>query len=71
MRIERTVHNDTVHKGGEGEVKIREILLAKTDGQAALRVSVDQQNLLASAGKTDAVVNSGRCLANTALLIDD
>lgn len=71
MGIERTVHNDTVHEGGEGEVEVREILLTKTDGQAALRVSVDQQNLLASAGKTDAVVHSGRCLANAALLVDD
>ena len=71
MRIERTVHNDTVHEGGEGEVEIREILLAKADSKTALRVSVDQQNLLASAGKTDTVVHSGRCLANAALLVDD
>ena len=27
--------------------------------------------LLASAGKADAVVHSGRCLANAALLVDD
>ena len=71
MRIERTVHIDTVHEGGEGEVEIREILLAKADGQTALRVSVDQQNFLASAGKADAVVHSGRCFANAALLVDD
>ena len=48
-----------------------QIMLAEADGQAALGVCVYEQDFLLSAGKTDAEVQSGRCLSDAALLVDD
>ena len=45
--------------------------LTHADGQAALRVSVHQQDLLALHRQTDAQIFTGRGLAGAAFLVDD
>ena len=51
--------------------RLFEVMLAQAHGQAALRVCVYQKNLFSSASESDAEVQSGRCLADAALLVDD
>ena len=70
VRVDGSIHNDPVHQGSEREMDAVQIMLAKADGQTALRVCVYEQNLLVSAGKTDAEVQSGSRLTDAALLID-
>ena len=45
--------------------------MAQADGQAALRVSVDQQHFLSGLGQPDPQVRAGGCLANAAFLVGD
>ena len=43
--------------------------IAQADRQAALRVSVDQQDFLSGLRQPDSQVGTGRCLANAAFLV--
>ncbi len=70
VRVDRSIHNDPVHEGSERKMDAVQIMLAKADGQTALRVCVYEQNFLLSTGKTDAEVQSGSRLTDAALLID-
>ena len=59
------------HQGGKGCGQFIGLLPAHADGQAALRVSVHQQDLLALHRQTDAQIFTGRGLAGAAFLVDD
>ena len=59
------------HQGGKGSGQFIGLLPAHADGQAALRVSVHQQNFLALHRQTDAQIFTGGGLASAALLVDD
>jgi len=59
------------HQGGKGRGQFIGLLPAHADGQAALRVSVHQQDLLALHRQTDAQIFTGRGLAGAAFLVDD
>ena len=54
VRVDGSIHNDSVHEGSEREMDIVLVMLNETDGQAALSVCVNEQNFLLSTGKTDA-----------------
>ena len=71
VRVDGSIHNNSVHEGSEREMDAVQIMLAEADGQAALGVCVYEQDFLLSAGKTDAEVQSGRRLSDAALLVDD
>ena len=71
VRVDGSIHNDSVHEGSERDMDAVQIMLAEADGQTALRVCVYEQNFLISTGKTDAEVQSGCRLSNAALLVDD
>ena len=45
--------------------------MAQADGQAALRVPVDQQNFLPGLRQPNPQVRAGGCLANAAFLVGD
>ena len=45
--------------------------MAQADGQAALRVPVDQQHFLSGLCQPDPQVRAGGCLANAAFLVSD
>ena len=45
--------------------------ITQADGQAALRVSVDQQDFLPSLRQTDSKIGTGCGFANAALLVGD
>ena len=60
-----------LHQGGKGCGQFIGLLPAHADGQAALRVSVHQQDLLALHRQTDAQIFTGRGLAGAAFLVDD
>ena len=60
-----------LHQGGKGCGQFIGLLPAHADGQAALRVSVHQQDLLALHRQPDAQIFTGSGLAGTAFLVDD
>ena len=68
---QRLVHQDTAHRVGQGKGQLVRLGVAQADGQAALRVPVDQQHLLPGLRQPDPQVRAGGCLSNTALLIGD
>ena len=70
VRIDGAIHDNPIHKGSEREIKMVEIMLAEADGQAALRVCIYKQNLIASVGETDAEVQDGGRFTNAALLVN-
>ena len=43
---QRLVHQDTAHRVGQGKGQLVRLGVAQADGQAALRVPVDQQHFL-------------------------
>ena len=59
------------HQGRKGGGQFIRLLPAHADGQAALRVSVHQQDLLALHRQTDAQIFTGRGLTGAAFLVDD
>ena len=68
--VDGAIHDNPIHKGSEREIKMVEIMLTETDGQAALRVCIYKQNLIASVGEADAEVQDGSRLTDTALLVN-
>ena len=68
---QRLVHQDTAHRVGQGKGQLVRLGMAQADGQAALRVSVDQQHFLSGLCQPDSQVRTGCCLANAAFLVGD
>ena len=71
VRIDRSIHDDTVHEGSERKIETIEVMFTETYGQTALRICVHKEYGLISASETDSEVQSGRSLTNAALLVDD
>ena len=46
-------------------------IIAQADGETALRVEIDQQNILAFTGKPDPKAGTGACLTCSAFLVAD
>ena len=67
----RLVHQDTTHRVGQSKGQLVRLGMAQADGQAALRVSVDQQNFLPRLRQPDTQICAGGCLANAAFLVGD
>ena len=63
-RAQRLVHQDTAHSVGQGKGQLVRLGMAQADGQASLRVPVDQQHLLPGLHQPDPQVRAGGCLAN-------
>ena len=59
------------HQGGKGGGQFIGLLPAHADGQAALRVSVHQQNFLAFHRQPNAKIFTGGGLAGATFLVDD
>ena len=59
------------HERGNGDRKIIGFVIAQADGEIALRVEIDQQNILAFTGKPDPKAGTGACLTCSAFLVDD
>ena len=59
------------HQGGKSGGQFIGLLPAHADGQAALRVSVHQQDLLALHRQPDAQIFTGGGLAGATFLVDD
>ena len=68
---QRLVHQDTAHRVGQGKGQLVRLRVAQADGQAALRVSVDQQHLSSGLCQPDPQVGTSCCLANAAFLVGD
>ena len=68
---QRLVHQDTAHRVGQGKGQLVRLGVAQADGQAALRVPVDQEHFLSGLGQPDPQVRAGGCLANAAFLVGD
>ena len=68
---QRLIHQNTAHRVGQGKGQLVWLGMAQADGQAALRVSVDQQHLSSGLRQPDPQVGTGRCLANAAFLVGD
>ena len=68
---QRLVHQDTAHRVGQGKGQLVRLGVAQADGQAALRVPVDQQHFLSGLRQPDPQVRAGGCLANAAFLVGD
>ena len=65
------VHQDAAHRVGQGKGQLVRLRVAQADGQAALRVSVDQQHLSSGLCQPDPQVGTSCCLANAAFLVGD
>ena len=70
-RLDWLIHQNTAHRVGQGKGQLVWLGMAQADGQAALRVSVDQQHLSSGLRQPDPQVGTGRCLANAAFLVGD
>ena len=68
---QRLVHQDTAHRVGQGKGQLVRLGVAQADGQAALRVPVDQQHFLSGLRQPNPQVRAGGCLANAAFLVGD
>ena len=68
---QRLVHQDTAHRVGQGKGQLVRLGMAQADGQAALRVPVDQQHFLPGLRQPNPQVRAGGCLANAAFLVGD
>ena len=60
-----------LHQGGKGGGQFIGLLPAHADGQAALRVSVHQQDFLTFHRQPNAKIFTGGGLASAAFLVDD
>ena len=68
---QRLVHQDTAHCVGQGKGQLVRLGMPQADGQAALRISVNQQHFLPGLRQPDPQVRAGGCLANAAFLVGD
>ena len=66
---QRFVHQDTAHSIRESKGQLIRLRVAQADGQAALRISVNQQHFSSGLCKPYAQIRTGRCFAHTAFLI--
>ena len=62
--MNRLIHQDTPHSVRQRKGQLVRPGIAQADRQAALRVSVDQQDFLSGLRQPDSQVGTGRCLAN-------
>ena len=67
-RTQRLIHQNAAHCIGSGKRQLVWSGISQTDGQTALRVTVDQQHLLSGLRQPDAQVCAGGYLANAAFL---
>ena len=65
------LYEDTAHRVGQGKGQLVRLGVAQADGQAALRVPVDQQHFLSGLRQPNPQVRAGGCLANAAFLVGD
>ena len=70
-RAQRLVHQNTAHSVRQCKGQLVRLGVAQADGQAALRVSVDQQHFLSGLCQTYSQVRTGCCFANAAFLVCD
>ena len=68
---QRLVHQDTAHRVGQGKGQLVRLGVAQADGQATLRVPVDQQHFLPGLCQPDSQVRAGGCFANATFLVGD
>ena len=68
---QRLIHQDTAHSIGQGKWQFVRLGMAQADGQAALRISVNQQHFLPGLRQSNTQVFTGRCLADAAFLVGD
>ena len=61
----------TAHRIGQGKGQLVRLGVAQADGQAALRVPVDQQHFFPGLRQPDPQVGTGCCLADAAFLVGD
>ena len=69
--MNRLIHQDMLHSVRQRKGQLVRLGIAQADRQAALRVSVDQQDFLSGLRQPDSQVGTGRCLANAAFLVGD
>ena len=65
------IHQDTAHCVRQRKGQLVRLGITQADGQAPLRVSVDQQDFLSGLCQTDSEISTGGGFANTALLVGD
>ena len=68
---QRLVHQDTAHRIGQGKGQLVRLGMPQADGQAALRVPVDQQHFLSGLRQPNPQVGAGGRFANAAFLVGD
>ena len=67
--MNRLIHQDMPHSVRQRKGQLVRLGIAQADRQAALRVSVDQQDFFSGLRQPDSQVGTGRCLANAAFLV--
>ena len=70
-RAYRLIHQNFAHCIRQSKWQLVWLRIAQADRQAALRVSVDQQDLLSGLCQTYSQVRTGCCFANAAFLVGD
>ena len=68
-RAQRLVHQNTAHSVRQCKGQLVRLGVAQADGQASLRVPVDQQDFLSGLRQPDSQVRTGCCFANAAFLV--
>ena len=67
--MNRLIHQDMPHSVRQRKGQLVRLGIAQADRQAALRVSVDQQDFLSGLRQPDSQVGTGCCFANAAFLV--
>ena len=70
-RTQRFVHHDAAHRIGQCKGQLVRLGIAQADGEASLRIGVDQQDFLSRPCEGDTQVCGSRGLAHAALLVDN
>ena len=65
------LYEDTAHRVGQGKGQLVRLGVAQADGQAALRVPVDQQHFFPGLRQPNSQVRAGGRFANAAFLVGD
>ena len=65
------IHQNTAHSVGQGKGQFVRLGMAQADGQATLRVPINQQHFLPGLRQPDPQIRAGGCLANAAFLVGD
>ena len=61
----------TAHRVRQGKGQLVRPRISQADGQAALRVSINQQHFLPGLRQPNPQIGTGRCFANAAFLVGD